>query len=55
MRDHVCEVDKALEALRIEKEEGTKGRRKALGKSSRSSVVKKKLGAGALRPAVKPV
>ena len=54
MRDHVCEVDKALEALRIEKEEGTKGRRKALGKPSRSSVVKKKPSARALRPASKP-
>jgi GntR family transcriptional repressor for pyruvate dehydrogenase complex len=55
MHDHVCEVEEALEALRIEKEEGTKGPRKALGKSLKSSVVKKKLGAGALRPTVKPV
>jgi|GEM_PF-127409 len=52
-RDHVCEVEEALEALRIEREEGTKGRRKALGKSSRSSVVKKS--AAVLRPASKPV
>ena len=55
MRDHVCEVEEALEALRIEKEEGTKGRRRATGLSLKSSTVKKKLGAGALRTASKPV
>jgi GntR family transcriptional repressor for pyruvate dehydrogenase complex len=55
MRDHVCEVDKALEALRIEKEEGTKGRRRATGLSLKSSTMKKKPGAGAIRPASKPV
>jgi GntR family transcriptional repressor for pyruvate dehydrogenase complex len=55
MRDHVCEVDNALEALRIEKEEGTKGGRKASGKSSRSLILKRRLSAGALRPGSKPV
>ena len=55
MRGHVCEVEEALEALRIEKEEGTKGRRTATGQPLKSSAMKKKLGAGALRPASKPV
>ncbi len=55
MRDHVLEVDNALEALRMEKEEGTKGRRKVSGESSGSSVRKKKLSAGTLRSASKPI
>jgi GntR family transcriptional regulator, transcriptional repressor for pyruvate dehydrogenase complex len=55
MRGHVCEVEEALEALRIEKEEGTKGRRRAMGLPLKSSTTKKKPGAGALRPAGKPI
>ena len=55
MRDHVCEVEEALEALRIEKEEGTKGPRRATGPSLKSSTMKKKPGAAAIRPASKPV
>ncbi len=55
MRGHVCEVEEALEVLRIKKEGGTKGRRRAAGPPLKSSAMKKKLGAGAIRPASKPV
>jgi len=55
MRDHVSEVEEALELLRVKKERGTKGLRGVTGPSLRSSAMKKKLGAEAIRPASKPV
>jgi hypothetical protein len=55
MRGHVCEVEEALEALRIEKEEGTKDRRRATGQPLKSSAMRKKLGAGAISPTSKSV